>query len=389
VGEAIQSALNQTYPAHEVIVVDDGSTDNTSEIVATFGQAVRYIYQPNAGLSAARNTGLREATGDYIGLLDADDLWLPEFLATLVPMLEADASLGAVYGGCRFVDECKNPLPQTTMRVVPPDRVHDTLIDGDFFPPVVVLTRKKCFDRCGLFDESLRASEDWDMWLRVSAEYPLRGTPQIVALYRMHGDNMTRDLERMHESMLAVARKHFGPVHGDSTVCSLQHQRAYAGIYLWRALAHYQRGETCLGREYVRRAMLSSPAMADRLDAFYALGCADQPPGYVGDLKHLNLGQNADRLLEALDAAFSDPGIADELKSKRRLAYSTAYLALGILAYGSRRLGLARGYLIRAAWWRPALLANGRWMSTFVRALLPNPVTDVLRRLRHRRQTSG
>jgi glycosyltransferase involved in cell wall biosynthesis len=103
VGDAIQSVLDQEYRNFEIIVVDDGSTDDSQAVVAEFGAQVRYIWQENRGLSAARNTGIEAANGAYISLLDADDMLEPRFLGTLVSILEAEPDFAGVYCGYQFV----------------------------------------------------------------------------------------------------------------------------------------------------------------------------------------------------------------------------------------------------------------------------------------------
>ncbi|MBI5650359.1 MAG: glycosyltransferase [Chloroflexi bacterium] len=318
-GEAIQSARAQTYREVEIIVVDDGSTDHTAQVAAAFGESVRYIYQANAGLAAARNAGIRASTGEYIALLDADDLWHPEFLQTLAAILDRDPALGAVYCGSRFINARGEVLPQVITRTVPANALHDALTGGEFFPPCAVLTRKSVFQRVGFFDETLSASEDWDMWLRVAAQFPFAGISNVLALYRMHGNNMSRDLTRMLDSQLQVACKHFGSMDGDPATWSLAQRRAFAGIYLWQASAYYQRNEPARGAEYARRAIVINPDVARALDPFYALSFADQPPGYVGDLDRVNLDQTARRLQEILDAT-KQP----ELRAHHRTAHGTA-----------------------------------------------------------------
>src|ERR1700693_6123598 len=115
---AIQSALNQDYENVEIIVVDDGSTDNTHEIVLQFGNRGRYIRQDNHGLSAARNTGLRLARGEFVGLLDADDMYEKHYLRSLVDILENNSDMDAAYCGFRFVSETNESLFQVGTKVV-------------------------------------------------------------------------------------------------------------------------------------------------------------------------------------------------------------------------------------------------------------------------------
>ncbi len=377
-GDAIKSVLAQTWQDVEIIVVDDGSTDQTGQVAASFGATVRYIYQSNAGLSAARNTGIRAATGTYIGFLDADDLWRPDFLCTLVPILEGDSTVGAVYCGSQFVDHNARLLPQLLTRTVARDRLHDALINGEFFPPCAVLVRKSVFEAVGLFDERLRASEDWDMWLRVSAAYPFVGIPRVLSLYRMHGDNMSQDLERMRASQLQVVQKHFGAGEGDPAAWTPQRQRAYAGVYLWHALAYYRRGESTLGLDNLKSALLAYPPIAYRLDTFYMLGCLDQPLGYVGDPDTVDLEQNAHRVLTALNVIFSDAASAARLQPHRRRAFGTAFFALGVLAYNQRNRGAARRYLAQAVVQRPTLLTNRQWVLTFAKSCLNSHLLDAL-----------
>jgi len=364
-GEAIQSARAQTYRDVEIIVVDDGSTDDTAQVAAAFSASVRYIFQTNAGLSAARNTGIRASAGEYIALLDADDLWRPEFLETLAAILDRDPSLGAVYSGSQFINVRGEVLPQVITRTVPANALRDALTDGEFFPPCAVLTRKNVFQRVGLFDETLSASEDWDMWLRVAAQFPFAGIANGLALYRMHGNNMSRDLKRMFDSQLQVAHKHFGSADGEPATWSRAQRRAFAGIYLWQATASYQRDDSVRGAEYARRAIVINPDVVHALDTFYALSFADQPPGCVGDVARVNLDQVARRLQEILDVT-KQPA----LRAYRRAAAAMAFFTLGLIAYGKRDLGRARGDLMRAAFYRPALIANRQWLMTWFKALL-------------------
>src|SRR5512141_170042 len=124
---AIDSILAQTDPATEIIIVDDGSTDNTPDVVKSFGDKVRFYEQHHAGVSAARNYGLSLARGNVIAWLDADDLWEPEFLASTVPLLENDPTLDGVYTGIVHIDEAGNLLSQMSIKTVPPRQLFSAL----------------------------------------------------------------------------------------------------------------------------------------------------------------------------------------------------------------------------------------------------------------------
>jgi glycosyltransferase involved in cell wall biosynthesis len=380
VGQAIQSVLNQDYDAYEIVVVDDGSEDNTSEVVAQFGDRVRYIWQENRGLPGARNIGIKAARGDFIALLDADDTWLPGFLSATVARLAAEPGLGAVHTGFFFVDERGQRLPQISTETVSDDQMYDRLLDGEFFVPAAVVARRECYDQVGLFDEAFRASEDWDIWLRVAREYRFAGIPRPLVNYRMHGNNMSKDPEHMLHYQLMVVEKHFGSPDGAPEHWPSDRQRAYAAVYRYAAQGFYLRGDEQQGQRYLRLALEANPGSTESLDLFYELGCADQPLGYRGDLAHLAFEKNSALLLSSLDDIFARPDLSSRLRARRRSAFAHAYLALGLLAYGSDRIRTARSYLWRAlvtdlhlgrrrqAWVTLGKTLLGQWLIQLLRS---------------------
>lgn len=208
-GAAIQSVLDQTYPRFEVIVVDDGSTDNTAAVVAGFSDPrVRYIRQENRGLSAARNTGIRSARGAYLSYLDSDDLFLPEKLALLTAELEDKPYLGLVAGQAIPIDEQGKQIGKVFDHPLPAEG--SQLLMGNPLHVGSIVIRHTWQDRVGLFDENLRSYEDWDMWLRLLRAGCRTGwVNRPVSLYRFHQAQMTRIGKQMTMATFAVLDKIF------------------------------------------------------------------------------------------------------------------------------------------------------------------------------------
>ena len=193
VGHAIQSVLQQTRRDLELLVLDDGSTDETEAVVRAVNDArVRYIRCPHRGISATLNTGVRLAQGRYIARLDSDDEWLPEMLATETQVLDAQPDVGLVYGRAEAMDAAGHRLPITRAYALrfPTDALRSMLID-DSTCNIAVVVRRECFDRVGLFDETFIAHEDWDMWLRVARHYRFAFVDAILARFRLHDENLT------------------------------------------------------------------------------------------------------------------------------------------------------------------------------------------------------
>lgn len=368
--EAIESALEQDYRAIEIIVVDDGSTDDSRAVVEKYGGKVRYLWQENRGLPAARNTGISAACGEYVAFLDADDSWLPQFVSSVMARWRDDPELGAVHTGFYSMDQDGRRLPQVNISTVADDCMRERLVDGEFFVPSSVVARRECFERVGLFDEGLRGSEDWDMWLRVAREYRFAGIARPLVNYRIHHSNMSGDPDYMLRYQLMVAAKHFGPLEGPRESWAPEKQRAYAAVYRYAAQGYYFRGDLVNSGLYLRLALEANPALCESLDLYYELGCADQPLGRRTAGAQINLEKNATFLLDSLDDVFSNPSASSRLRHRRKGAFGHAYLALGLLAYGAQRLDLVRDYVPRALLSGPPLCFRRDAWSTLGKALL-------------------
>lgn len=198
--EAIQSILDQGHQPLEVVVIDDGSTDETSQIAGSFGDPIRVLYQKNSGPPAARNHGLREAKGDFIGFLDADDMWAPQKLSWQLEAFHNDPELQAVGGKLQRII-----LPGGTQEnrqfVALPE-------DWDAFSLGTILIRKSVFQKIGNFDEDLFMADDIDWFLRLrEADIKVENLSQVVHFYRRHDQNLTGDEKRDRLYLMRALKK--------------------------------------------------------------------------------------------------------------------------------------------------------------------------------------
>ncbi len=202
IDEAIQSVIDQTIPLHKIIIVNDGSTDTTKDRIAKYEQRypdlIKNIYKENGGLSSARNRGIKESTADYVAFLDADDVWENTKLEEQMRVFENTEypMLGLVYCKYEIIDS-------TGMVDKNGDIVQlDTTIQGNAFEKILsankilssgsgVLVKRSVFDTVGLFDETLRFGEDWDMWIRIARVYQISFTARVLVKIRRHEKNMT------------------------------------------------------------------------------------------------------------------------------------------------------------------------------------------------------
>ena len=209
--DTLRSVLEQQPRPAEVIVVDDGSADDTAARVAPLvsGGHVRYVAQANAGLSAARNTGLAAASSDYVLFLDDDDLLLPGALATLVGEAGRCPEAAMIAGRCLPFEEEPPPPPQEPAAAASDDmELEAFLLWNQLYTAGQVLLRRAALQSAGGFDVRLRAVEDWDMWLRLLGSHRGRWTSVPTLAYRQHGGGMSRNIARMYRFSRRVARRH-------------------------------------------------------------------------------------------------------------------------------------------------------------------------------------
>jgi glycosyltransferase involved in cell wall biosynthesis len=203
--EAIESVLHQTFPAAEVVVVNDGSTDDTGAVARSYGQ-VRYVEQRNQGAPAARNTGIRATTGDLLVFLDADDRLQPHALATGVESLAEHPEWAFVSGNVRVVDESGSPRSMREPRAPSGDLYLELLRSNYIWTPGVVMYRREVLRAVNGYVTWAGASADYELNLRIARQYPIGRHSQVILDYREHPSSMSSDVRYMLKSAVTVRR---------------------------------------------------------------------------------------------------------------------------------------------------------------------------------------
>jgi hypothetical protein len=270
--EAIESVLAQTHAGIEIVVVDDGSRDNTVEVAGRY-PGVRYLRQVNRGLAAARNAGLAEVEGEFVLFLDSDDRLLPGAIASGLRELHADPAAVMAAGAWRLIGEDGEQLPASPPQL--PEDAYPALLEGCFIStPAAVLYRRRLFDQVGGFDSAVDASADYDLYLRAAARHLVRTHDDVVAEYRRHGANMTRNAGLIMRAETTVLRRQSAVVAGRAELTrarerGLRRSRAYHGAHMVdevRRLADEGRRDEAL-RVVATRARLDPRAAPGALRA--------------------------------------------------------------------------------------------------------------------------
>jgi glycosyltransferase involved in cell wall biosynthesis len=240
---AIDSALAQTLTPLEVIVVDDGSTDETPEVLAGYGDRIRVVRQSNQGVAAARNAGIAAARGDLLAFLDSDDVWLPRKLELQAARIDADPELGLVHCGVDFEGTGINLDGMEGAVATEMLRLERSVIVAHGSG---VMVPRRVAEETGGFDARMRVSEDWDFCYRVATRYRIAFVAEALVLHARHASGLQNDIAKMEHGMLLALEKAFA----DPAVQPLRRHtygrlhRILSGCYFeqrqWRAfLRHF------------------------------------------------------------------------------------------------------------------------------------------------------
>lgn len=242
VSASVDSVLQQTYSPVELILINDGSTDDTAKVLDGYAERypeqIKVIHQQNTGQVVARNNGITLAKGEYVAFLDSDDTWLADKLLKQMPLFQS--GVGLVYSGIYEVAEDGHVLSE----IIPPidmrgDIFYKLLVKNGMTGGSVVISHE-ALDDVGLFDANLKAAENWDLWIRITKKYKADFIAEPLVCYLRHQGNMSADSDMMSMATKFIYEKHIPETTNDQR---LQHARSQAYAYL-----HYSAGIVAFGR---------------------------------------------------------------------------------------------------------------------------------------------
>src|SRR3984957_4084642 len=236
---ALESVFSQTFDDWQILLVDDGSTDNTADVVAPFldrfGSKIKLARQNYRGLPGARNTAIRVSTADFLALLDADDVWLPCRLSESLKAFAGRPQVGLAYGLVKHTDQegrlggtFEGNRRNAEGRIAP--YIYMRKVE---LPCPTVTFRRRCIDEVGIFDPAMKTIEDRDLCLRIALRHEVAFIPKVIAYYRVSAGSMSSDPDRVTRAQLAFIRKHYG-----EEGCGLRERQISLGrVYKQRAEA--------------------------------------------------------------------------------------------------------------------------------------------------------
>jgi glycosyltransferase involved in cell wall biosynthesis len=368
---ALYSVVSQSFSDWEAIVIDDGSTDDTQVVTAQFvDPRIRYIYQENHGLSAARNTGIREADSENIALLDADDIWQNDYLETMVTPLINHPELVAVYCGFQYIDQDGHEVGIPSLKVVPPEEFREYFANnGNWLVPSGVVFRKVFAEKEGCFDESLRAVEDGYLWSKLSRNGPFMGIPLPLVGYRRHDSNMSNDPQRMVSSKYKILERYHGSPQGDTSTWSERKKRSYTRYFKSASIRYLAFSDMQMSAYFFLRMQEITPEAGTEIGIWRSLARVHLPIE-IRNAPDAIEWQSAERdvlgLLAELEKMRPDSKTLDERYS---MIAGSAYLALADEAFRARQFNLAYKWMWIAFRMHTGILFSRPYWGTLVRGI--------------------
>jgi len=272
IAETLQSVLDQTYQDFEVILVNDGSTDRTEEIVKGFcDDRIRYYYQDNMGLARTRNRLLELSNGEFVAFLDQDDLWMPAKLEKQIPLFKKNPKVGLVYSRLICLNDEGYTYQLSRRKKMHRGYVFGELLKGNFLPVQGTVIRREVLSALGeWFDERFSMAEDADLFMRIAHDYEVDYVDEPLAKRRMHKESLShtrRDLVFEEEKILINKLKDLYPTIKEEFGCELRLMESQ--IYYKEALACWADGKSLRVRQLLRPFL----SVDRRLFLPYILSC--------------------------------------------------------------------------------------------------------------------
>ena len=261
IAKAIESVMSQTYKNLEIIVIDDGSKDDSLEVLANFGDKIRVVSQKNEGVSRARNHGAEISDGEYLAFLDADDAWLPEKLEKQFEKFAEDGQIGLVHCSMTLINSEDQPIGemcdgQEGWVAEELLRFERTVVSGSGSSSLI---KREIFMEVGGFDYRLSTSADWDLCYRVADRYKFGFVKETLVLYRIHNSNMHSNIEVMERDMLLGFEKAFASGSKNSQKIR---KECYGNLHLILAGSYYQAKQYGKFLEHAQKSLKYNPSKA-------------------------------------------------------------------------------------------------------------------------------